>query len=559
MSKEKKSLQQEIEFRITHQNNVDDDDNDDDDEGSTLGIDEDYEDKEETEKSVETGEIQDVQQFMKDNVKIFEVDVKQRDIAQTKTEHDVTELKRRDVVITKFEHKTVNKRLIDVDLGTWNSIFVKNELSQNWESTLTSLILNPYLSKCNLRLKPVEFRLDHKRFYFHVTGECSFVGCGVKVSVESSQKLSMSLVINGSANHPSSPTPSIDEQENILSSEQENILSKIVEEYVCPDCGKTFGSVLERNVHHSETHGNFFCDKCQKSFQSEVRLNIHVKQCNFGKEFKCQYCLKTFANKRNLKDHINVLHSNEVDSDSSRHNFECQYCGKKFYKKFNLTSHLLRHSDSTPFTCNFPQCGKGFKREKTLLKHIQVIHEGIKEKYLCGQCGQQFSSQSGFKTHVALHAGIDYVKRNTKCNVCDKMFRCQSDLKTHLVVHSKEKPFSCTWPECNQSFSQKASLRDHLNVHEKKYECQNCYKSFGRERYLTMHLKICTKEKEDKIVPTKSNKHEDVQHIIVTKHSEMTDDEIEMTQVHIVQSEDGELMLVDQDQVEEEGVVHVVA
>ena len=52
---------------------------------------------------METGEIQDVQQFMKDNVKIFEVDVKQRDIAQTKTEHDVTELKRRDVVITKFE------------------------------------------------------------------------------------------------------------------------------------------------------------------------------------------------------------------------------------------------------------------------------------------------------------------------------------------------------------------------------------------------------------------------------------------------------------------------
>ena len=117
-------------------------------------------------------------------------------------------------------------------------------------------------------------------------------------------------------------------------------------------------------------------------------------------------------------------------------------------------------------------------------------------------------------------------------------------MKTHMVVHSKERPFVCSWPDCDQSFSQKASLKDHVNVHEKKYQCHLCEKAFGRERYLKMHSKTCTgrdksKEKADDT---------DVPHIIV-----------EMEGVQVIQdTEDVAVMLVHSQEVEVGNVIQVV-
>jgi len=246
-----------------------------------------------------------------------------------------------------------------------------------------------------------------------------------------------------------------------------------------------------------------------------------------------------------------------------------------FYKKSNLTSHLLRHSDVTPFICGVPNCGKGFKREKTLIKHFQLIHEGIKDEFLCVHCGQQFMSQTGLRAHISIHTGQDYVKRNVKCEICKKGFRCHADLKTHSVVHTKAKPYTCEWVNCNQSFSQKASLKDHLNVHENKYQCEGCKKSFGRERYLMLHRKTCVHlgrntGGQDVLVQDAKN-ISNVQHIIITADgAELSGDvseDIEMTQVQVVQSENGDLavtMLVNEDGhdgiqlVRDEGMIEVV-
>lgn len=301
-------------------------------------------------------------------------------------------------------------------------------------------------------------------------------------------------------------------------------------------------------------------------FFIEVRLNIHTKHCNFGELLQCDICQKNFANKRNLRDHVRVFHNKESLKEDSKYHFPCPECDKVFYKKSNLKSHLIRHSDLLPFICDAPGCGKGFKREKTLLKHYQVIHEGRKEEFLCGHCGQQFLSQTGLKSHVATHNGQEYIRRNFKCEHCGKLFRSQWDLKTHLVVHTKEKPFPCKWPKCGQSFSQKASLKDHENVHEKKFQCEGCEKSFGRERYLMLHLKTCAHVGKNEEVVDSMEDNINVQHIIITtEQAELGTNltsEVEMTTMQVVQSETGELavtMIVDTDSVEAgAGVLQVV-
>ena len=583
--KEKKSLQLEIEFRLSHQNNDEDnigaDEDDYDEYETTLGIDEDYDENLDKESSVEKGEIEDVSKFMKSNVKIFEIDVKQHE--EDKAPESVS--LKKEVVITKFKKNkkaTDHEQYLQVDPNTWDDIFTKHELRPRWDSLLQCL-LQPQYPSCSLNIELRKFESSEQRFNFCAVASCQIAECPVSFSLLSDKHLQMRLVSNGqTAVHRSlyiAPTSDkvktvAQDTSKVFQMTQLEVEKDLIcqyclrkfdnedifrehrklhkdEEFVCPVCGEAFDSFTKRNNHHSSVHGSFSCTKCRKPFQSEVRLNIHIKQCTFGEVLQCHLCQKTFANKRNLRDHISVIHGH-VTKLSSGSKFECQHCGKIFHKKFNLTSHLLRHSSVSSFLCDVPNCGKSFKRERTLMKHYQVFHEGRREKYLCGQCGQVFSSQSGFRTHVALHGGQEYVKRNVKCNVCDKMFRCQSDLKTHMVVHSKERPFICTWTNCDQSFSQKASLRDHLNVHEKKFQCVGCSKAFGRERYLIMHVKTCVHLGKDAGVKAEAGLDTGI--IIITTEPEPG--------VTVVEEDGGgeqlAVMVVEQRDMEEDNVIHVV-
>ena len=99
MSKEKKSLKLEIEFRLSNKDNDEYDDFEDD----TLGIDEDFEENSSTGEDVtEKGEIEDVTGFLKSNVNIFEIDVEQRKINNENLFPVVQ--KKKEVVITGKKH-----------------------------------------------------------------------------------------------------------------------------------------------------------------------------------------------------------------------------------------------------------------------------------------------------------------------------------------------------------------------------------------------------------------------------------------------------------------------
>jgi len=604
ISIEKRSIKEEIQLRISSN-------------GSNYEVIEylnDNEDSNNQEITIETGEITDVSTYMKNEVKIFEIDVKSDTIVNTISD-EITEVNESSShkpnyykkgkstksedhpKITVDEKGDSNEKVLEIDCKTWENIFLVHELSSNWNILLTCL-LQKIFPDCLIHLEDPNYKSD-SNIIFSARGNCEISSCGSKFSLCSYKNYEIRVNSEGLVNHDYSKAYNdnsgnifeldksrdkvyeMDEtecemaricqfclkyfEEPQLFYEHRNLHLGDDDPFLCLVCGKTFHTAKLRKLHYLEGHSNYICDKCKKDFASEVKLNMHIKHCTFGQTLQCKICNKTFANKRNLRDHIKIFHEEEPVKEESKYHFPCTECDKVFYKKSNLTSHMLRHSDVTPFICGVVDCGKGFKREKTLIKHFQLIHEGIKDEFLCVHCGQQFMSQTGLRTHISIHTGQDYVKRNIKCEVCNKGFRCQADLKTHSVVHTKAKPYKCDWPQCGQSFSQKASLKDHLNVHENKFQCEGCKKSFGRERYLMLHCKTCvhlsrTNEvvHHDIIDQSEDVNSVGVQHIIITTDGteltgEMSED-IEMTQVQVVQSETGELavtMLVGDDGGEE--------
>lgn len=55
--------------------------------------------------------------------------------------------------------------------------------------------------------------------------------------------------------------------------------------------------------------------------------------------------------------------------------FNCDYCTKSFRQKRDLDRHILTHTGEKPYTCHL--CGKGFARKDKLIAHFRT-HSDLK-------------------------------------------------------------------------------------------------------------------------------------------------------------------------------------
>jgi uncharacterized Zn-finger protein len=62
--------------------------------------------------------------------------------------------------------------------------------------------------------------------------------------------------------------------------------------------------------------------------------------------------------------------------------------------------------------------------------------------------------------------------RPYKCTVCGNGFMRSTTLKVHQRIHSGERPYVCSYPGCNRSFTESGNLNTHIKLHnqDKKVE-----------------------------------------------------------------------------------------
>ncbi|XP_060069913.1 uncharacterized protein LOC132549945 [Ylistrum balloti] len=200
----------------------------------------------------------------------------------------------------------------------------------------------------------------------------------------------------------------------------------------------------------------------------------------------CPYCAEKFT-----KEAIYVIH---VAEHTGIKPFICEDedCKKGFMSKFKLERHRLIHTCPRHHKC--PYCDKSFNRKDHLKNHL-ITHDPNKKRWVCEECGKEYSYNFSYRTHKAFHDAES--GRTTECGICHKEHETREELLYHLKVHSGarsvknclEKTHECV--DCCKKFYTKKDVRRHMITHTKKKDflCQYCPQRFGRKDHLTRHLR----------------------------------------------------------------------
>uniref|UniRef100_A0A452S679 Zinc finger with KRAB and SCAN domains 4 n=1 Tax=Ursus americanus TaxID=9643 RepID=A0A452S679_URSAM len=236
---------------------------------------------------------------------------------------------------------------------------------------------------------------------------------------------------------------------------------------------------------------------CAEAGEQEDRLRKQ-KNATGSRRHYCHECGKSFAQSSGLTKHRRI-HTGEKP-------YECEDCGKTFIGSSALVIHQRVHTGEKPYECE--ECGKVFSHSSNLIKH-QRTHTGEKP-YECEDCGKTFSQSCSLLEHHRIHTG----EKPYQCSMCGKAFRRNSHLLRHQRIHGDknaqdpergetwesqgrvegrwehvEAPVSYKCNECERSFTRNRSLIEHQKIHtgEKPYQCDTCGKGFTRTSYLVQH------------------------------------------------------------------------
>ncbi|KAH3775099.1 uncharacterized protein LOC127845664 [Dreissena polymorpha] len=180
----------------------------------------------------------------------------------------------------------------------------------------------------------------------------------------------------------------------------------------CNAAKKSNSDLIKHMVVHKVVR-DFVCQQCTKSFKCQRSLNKHVSYAHTeGRRFECDTCGLGFKVKSALTKHM-VVHSDFKP-------FQCAICGFRCRLKSNLNSHMVTHDTSTrSYVC--PLCPYCVVDPMNLFPHIGVFHPDY--CFYCELCRKPFSRYLQLKQHLkrrSIHSlnEIQELKKRPASDLC---------------------------------------------------------------------------------------------------------------------------------------------
>lgn len=218
----------------------------------------------------------------------------------------------------------------------------------------------------------------------------------------------------------------------------------------------------------------FKCADCGQRYPTQWSLDYHQKQVHTAPEdrdYMCDVCGKTFANKPGFDDHVKY-HTAPEDRPH-----KCPICGKGFTTPYQVKRHVARlHDKSEAFICE--QCGRGFGSPSLLSTHIYKVHRDRKVdplrkgcKYIrCSKCSRRVSERN-YQAHVANNCFVEGGGASMVCIVCGRKLKTAKSLKAHMRLIHPDRENGQTCPHCKFKPATSGNRMRHIrNAHPKEFE-----------------------------------------------------------------------------------------
>lgn len=107
------------------------------------------------------------------------------------------------------------------------------------------------------------------------------------------------------------------------------------------------------------------CNVCGKQFAFGQQLRVHKAVHTGERNFLCSDCGSSFGSQSTLIDHRKRKHLNHFPH-------KCSQCPKQFFTRQELDAHIRTHTGEKPYLCK--ACNKRFSRIHHLKRHTETVH-----------------------------------------------------------------------------------------------------------------------------------------------------------------------------------------
>uniref|UniRef100_A0A671PA60 Zinc finger protein 341-like n=1 Tax=Sinocyclocheilus anshuiensis TaxID=1608454 RepID=A0A671PA60_9TELE len=199
---------------------------------------------------------------------------------------------------------------------------------------------------------------------------------------------------------------------------------------------------------YSKLKNSYFIPAGQTKGKAQ-KLKCNYCEKNINMPFQCIVCGRAFAQKSNVKKHmqthkvwpagvhstasrmpitVRVLPLNTIEEQDAEvqeiqgsaegkqssgtnqnkqiilidSSYQCQFCSVKFSTYFQLKSHMTQHKNEQVYRCVVKSCSQTFQKLDQFLEHIHTHQEQL--TYRCHQCSKVFPSLFELGLHQYSHS-----------------------------------------------------------------------------------------------------------------------------------------------------------
>lgn len=137
-------------------------------------------------------------------------------------------------------------------------------------------------------------------------------------------------------------------------------------------CGQILRSKSDLQKHKLDHRDSHVCQFCGDMLPTKIKLKMHILSLHRKiLSLSCGICLKLFETQHILRDHVNVVHGDQLSPLTS-----CTVCGKNYGSKWKTYDHLNKSHGRIFKACK--ACLEVFESEQDLQKHFEMDHLNAK-------------------------------------------------------------------------------------------------------------------------------------------------------------------------------------